>query len=95
MHDVHVVQHEGERTRRYDSHEGTAFNFDIVVGDRLGKPEPLPQKHQEDSSAQDPDSTERILLQSALHNVQVYKEGDILCNAISGGLGGQKLTLLL
>lgn len=89
--DVHVVQQEGERTRRYDSHKGTAFKFDIVVGDRLGKPEPLPQKHQEDSSSQDPDSTERILLQSALHNVQVSKAGDSLCNASSGGLVGSKL----
>lgn len=91
VHDVHVVQQEGERTRRYDSHKGTAFKFDIVVGDRLGKPEPLPQKHQEDSSLQDPDSTERILLQSALHNVQVSKAGDSLCNASSGGLVGSKL----
>lgn len=82
VHDVHVVQHECERTRRYNSHKGTASNFDIADGDRLGKPDP----HQEDSSSQGPDLTERNLLQSPLHNIQVSKTGDSLCNAASGGL---------
>lgn len=91
VHDVYVVQHECERTGRYKSHKGTAFNFDVADEDRLGKPDPLPQKHQEDSSSQNPDLTERNLLQSPLHNVQVSKAGDSLCNAFSGGLAESML----
>jgi len=55
---VYVVQHGHERNIRYDSHRGTTLNFDIVISDRLGKPKPLPQKCQEDSSSQDPDLIE-------------------------------------
>eukprot|EP01018_Ginkgo_biloba_P014049 Gb_40671 [translate_table: standard] len=84
VHDVYVVQHDSERTRRFKSHKGTALNFDPEDGDRLGKPDPLPQGHHEDGSCQGSDLTERKVMQSPSRDVQVSKAVDGVCSSASG-----------
>ncbi|XP_057822697.1 uncharacterized protein LOC131035085 isoform X1 [Cryptomeria japonica] len=78
IHDVYVIQNEYERNGEVMSDKAHALNLDLEDGDRLGKPDPLPQNF-----FLDPSSTARNSLPSSSHNAHEFNVSTSLCNALS------------